>query len=485
MSSPSYGNTNTEASDSIDRRGWLILANSACVLDAHARWASTLVGKFVDFQKISTRRVQHEDARDLFLAGSPWNLCWALVILKATIPNTPLHEHRFNETTVWIQLQRLPYEYFNEEDAMLIARAAGPVVAVDWPLDDNQKYEYIQVSVPINPFKSVMAGTYVELLEEASYGVYQGFVRSALAPHLELLQQDHRALFDEQLLAWSNTNFNRTSHVQLVEVDGMADLWFDYHDRRHSMESEQSLEDLQALFISDDHSSETSSGQAGSNQPASTHSGQPSSRSPVMERGSGAQSSTAIETVETGGGEQHAAEVDSALSPVATWLRQQRKRTNGSNANGINEMDMEMNNEISTMGLQTLGNGDQGHIGQRVGLNTATHASSRKRVAGATAVEEVTRNTGQQLASNLCRQRSLFPDAESRNMSIFRSDHALISLNTKSIQISGSPMYRVVQHLRSLKADVKLWNRSAIGNLSSWISSLQRLITSGQAHVDT
>ncbi|KAK2993270.1 hypothetical protein RJ640_001052, partial [Escallonia rubra] len=180
MSSPSYGNTNTEASDSVARRGWLIPADSARVLDVLARWATTLVGKLVDIKKFSTRRVlqrevqaggfiqierakglylfhfEREDAKDLFVAGSPWKLCGALVILMALIPNTPLHEHRFDEIAVWIQLHRFPYEYFNEEDATLIARAAGPMVAVDWPPDGNRKYDYIRVRVRI--YQSFQAG---------------------------------------------------------------------------------------------------------------------------------------------------------------------------------------------------------------------------------------------------------------------------------------------------------------------------------------
>ncbi|KAK2977946.1 hypothetical protein RJ640_014226 [Escallonia rubra] len=381
MSSPSYGNTNTEASDSVARRGWLIPADSTRVLDARARWATTLVGKFVDYQKFSTRRVQREvqahwdgggsirierakglylfhfereDAKDLFLAGSPWNLCGALIILKALIPNTPLHEHRFDEIAVWIQLHRLPYEYFNQEDATLIARAAGPMVAVDWPPDGNRTFDYIRARVRINPFRPVVAGTYVALLgtrrpewipfsyekifrvcfrcgiighsnymcnksvEEAGYGVDQGFAQSALAPHLELLQQDHRALFDDHLLAWPNTNFNRTSHVQLVEVEGQADLRFVYHDRKHSMDSESSLEDLQALIISDSPSSASSSEQEGSNQPG-TATGTPGGNG-----GLDHQSPPATGMASVGGGGVQAGEVDSALLRVATWLRQER-----------------------------------------------------------------------------------------------------------------------------------------------------------------
>ncbi|KAK2984019.1 hypothetical protein RJ640_003148 [Escallonia rubra] len=191
MSSISYGNTNTEASDSVARRRWLMPADSARVLEARARWATTLVGKFVNFQKFSTRCIQREvqahwdgggfiriervknlylfhfereDARDLFLAGSPWNLCGALVVLKALLPNTPIHEHRFDD------IANLPHEYYNEEDATLIARATSPVVVVDWPPDGNRKYDFIRVKVRINPFWPVVAGTYVELMNNRRPG---------------------------------------------------------------------------------------------------------------------------------------------------------------------------------------------------------------------------------------------------------------------------------------------------------------------------
>ncbi|KAK2994063.1 hypothetical protein RJ640_010692 [Escallonia rubra] len=229
MSSISYGNTNTEASDSVARRGWLMPADSARVLDARARWATTLVGKFVNFQKFSTRCIQREvqahwdgggfirieraknlylfhfereDARDLFLAGSPWNLCGALVVLKALLPNTPIHEH---------------------------------------------------------------------------------------------------------------------SHVQVVEGDGQPDLRFNYHGRRETMDTEQSVDNLQALIIADDSSLETSSAQAGSNQPSTTTGTQEGASA------SDAGLPAVTSPVRTGESRRHGTtEVESVLSRVATWLRQER-----------------------------------------------------------------------------------------------------------------------------------------------------------------
>ncbi|KAK2981268.1 hypothetical protein RJ640_028633 [Escallonia rubra] len=150
MASPSYGHTNTEDRDSIN--------SPTRVLDAREGWARTLVGRFVDFQTFSTRRVarevqdcwegggfiriervknlylfhfEKEATRDLYLAGNPWNLCGALLIFTALQPNTPLHDHRFDVAPVWIQLKRLPFEYFNAEDAAIIGRTAGQVLAVD------------------------------------------------------------------------------------------------------------------------------------------------------------------------------------------------------------------------------------------------------------------------------------------------------------------------------------------------------------------
>ncbi|KAK2983020.1 hypothetical protein RJ640_001382 [Escallonia rubra] len=175
MASPSYGHTNTEERESVNRRWWLIPSNPTHVLATRERWACTLVGRFVDFQKNSTWHAQRElqdcwdgggyiriervkilylfliekkVARDLFLAGNPWNLCGALIIFSALVPNTPLHEHRFDVVPIWIQLRRLSFKYFNADDAELIGLAAGQVLAVSWSPESRRQYDPSETSRP-------------------------------------------------------------------------------------------------------------------------------------------------------------------------------------------------------------------------------------------------------------------------------------------------------------------------------------------------
>ncbi|KAK2987276.1 hypothetical protein RJ640_001905 [Escallonia rubra] len=378
MASPSYGHTNTEERDSINRRGWLIPSSPTRVLDARERWARTLVGRFVDFQKFSTRRVarevqdcwegggfiriervknlylfhfEKEATRDLYLAGNTWNLCGALLIFTALQPNTPLHDHRFDVAPVWIQLKRLPFEYFNAEDAAIIGRAAGQVLAVDWSPEGRKQYDFIRVQVQINPFKPLVPGAFIELLDthqprwipfsyeklfrvcfrcgvighsnymcsksldEVRISVDQAYAHSGLARQWDLLMQTNRQLYDEQILAWPNTNFNRSSKVKIIEDGDGTALHFEVHERRRSLESVQSLEELQSLHISFHSSDESST--------VRTPHGALSHGSPTpptgMEDGDRASLHSPIN--EAAGRQPAAAE--SAMARVGTWLQQE------------------------------------------------------------------------------------------------------------------------------------------------------------------
>lgn len=279
------------------------------------QWIGCLVGRFADYRSFQVTEIQtainsnwHLDGpvrvlkkagpffifavetladRDDLLEGGPWNINAGLLLLRPWAPNLPLHCIDFSMADLWIKIHGAPLEYMTPNMVVRLGSLLGTVTAVDRRTisRDNLDHMRIRVSFPIN--RPLIPGAFLRMENGEPTWIQFSFERlfkvcfhcgcvghlqhscdisddqagslirrrvheARQFPHSAFWVQDNTALYNEKMKAFTNSNINRTTKLEILwsaeeigmfEVENRFGVRTVFFVRHHPFSSSSSDED--------------------------------------------------------------------------------------------------------------------------------------------------------------------------------------------------------------------------------------------------